>query len=514
MWQSLLHIEATEATRPFADRAEDASHSETPLNATIYRSTINIAATCGLYLSLSMLLPMMVDLYYGHPDWKIFAISAFAMGGLSVTTAAATRAGPPPFSKKMSFLVVNLLWLVCSLIGAIPFWMSSLKMDFAEAFFESVSAVTTTGSTVIVGLDHAPPGLLMWRSLLHWLGGIGILALGLFIMPYLRVGGLSFFKLESSDTGDKPFARIASYSRAFILIYVALTLICAITYNVLGMNRFDAINHAMSTVATGGLSTRDASFGYYNSLPILWAASFFMTVCSLPFSVLILFIVRGRLDTLRDPQIVVFLAYVAFFAVAASLYQRLENGVPFHEALAHSFFTVTSILSTTGFASDDYTKWGHFIVVLAFVATFMGGCSGSTAGGIKAYRIIILFNFVRAGLYRLIYPNGIHAVRYGPMTVDADIQRNVFLFFISYIMICAAGSLLLGVLGYDALTAISAATTALSNVGPGVTPAIGPAGTFAGMTDPALYVLSFLMLLGRLEVLTVLVLLTPLFWKS
>lgn len=488
--------------------------NETPLNATIYRSAINIAATCGLYLSLSMLLPMVTDLYYGHPDWKIFAISAFMMGGLSLATAAATRAGPPPFSKKMGFLVVNLLWLVWCLIGAIPFWMSSLKMDFAEAFFESVSAVTTTGSTVIVGLDHAPPGLLMWRSLLHWLGGIGILALGLFIMPYLRVGGLSFFKLESSDSGDKPFARMAVYSRAFILIYVFLTVVCAIAYNALGMNRFDAINHAMSTVATGGLSTHDASFGHYDSLPLLWAASFFMTLSSLPFSILILFIVRGRLDTLKDPQIIVFLGYVVFFAVAASLYQRLENGVPFHEALAHSFFTVTSILSTTGFASDDYTSWGHFIVVLAFIATFMGGCSGSTAGGIKAYRIIILFNFVRSGLYRLIYPNGIHAVRYGPITVDADVQRNVFLFFISYMMICFAGGLLLGLMGYDALTSISASATALSNVGPGVTPSIGPVGTFAGMSDPALYLLSFLMLLGRLEVLTVLVILTPLFWKS
>lgn len=484
------------------------------MNATIHRSAINIAATCGLYLSLSMLLPMAVDLYYGSPDWEIFGVSAFLMGGLSAATAMATRAGPPPYTKKMGFLVVNLLWLVFCLLGAVPFWMSSLNMDFAEALFESVSAVTTTGSTVIVGLDNAPPGILMWRSLLHWLGGIGILALGLFIMPYLRVGGLSFFKLESSDTSDKPFARMAVYTRAFLLIYVLLTLFCAITYNALGMSRFDAINHAMSTVATGGFSTHDASFGYFNSLPLLWAASFFMTLSSLPFSVLILFLVRGRLDTLKDPQIIVFLAYVALFSIAASLYQRLENGVPFHEALAHAFFTVTSILSTTGFASDDYTKWGHFIVILAFIATFMGGCSGSTAGGIKAYRIIILFNFVRSGLYRLIYPNGIHAVRYGPITVDADVQRNVFLFFISYMMVCVAGSLLLGLLGYDALTSVSAAATALSNVGPGVTPSIGPSGTFAGMNDPALYLLSFLMLLGRLEVLTVLVILTPLFWKS
>ncbi|OJU92462.1 MAG: potassium transporter [Shinella sp. 65-6] len=484
------------------------------MNATIFRSAINIAAISGLYLSVAMLIPAFIDIYYGHPDWEIFLLSAFMTGGLSLATAAATRAGPPPFNKRMGFLVVNMLWISGCVIGAIPLWLSSMKLTFAQALFESVSAISTTGSTVIVGLDNAPPGILMWRSLLHWLGGVGILALGLFIMPYLRVGGMSFFKLESSDTADKPFARIASYTRAFLAIYVAITLICAVTYAALGMSRFDALNHAMSTVATGGLSTHDASFGYYKSLPLLWAGTFFMTLSSLPFSVLILFVVRQRLDAWRDPQIRVFLGYLVLFSVAASIYLRLHKGVDFHEALAHSFFTVSSIISTTGFASDDYTRWGHFIVALAFVATFLGGCSGSTAGGLKAYRLIILFNSIRTGLYRLIYPDGIHAVRYGPMTVDVDLQRNVFLFFITYVAISAIGAILLGLMGYDVLTAVSAAATSLSNVGPGVTPEIGPAGSFAVFHDAALYVLSFLMLLGRLEILTVLVILTPLFWKS
>ena len=483
------------------------------MNATVYRSAINIAAICGLYLAAAMLVPAAVDLYFGHRDWQVFLLSAMLVGGLSLLTAAATRAGPPPFNKKMGFLLVNLLWLVFSLVGAVPFMLSSLDLGFAKALFESISAITTTGSTVISGLDQAPPGILMWRSLLHWLGGIGIVALGLFVMPYLRVGGISFFKMESSDTNDKPFARIASFTRAFVLVYVLITIACTLTFAVLGMSRFDAINHAMATVATGGFSTHDASFGYFNSLPLLWAATFFMTVCSLPFSILIVFMVRGRLDALRDPQIAVFLAYLVVFSIAIAIYHRLQNGVPFHAALAHSFFTVSSILSTTGFASDDYTHWGHFIVALAFVATFMGGCSGSTAGGIKAYRLIILFNFIRTGLYRLIYPDGIHAVRYGPMTVDADLQRNVFLFFITFVAISAIGAILLALMGYDVLTAISAAATSLSNVGPGVTQAIGPAGTFAGFHDAALYLLSFLMLLGRLEILTVLVLLFPAFWR-
>lgn len=484
------------------------------MNATIYRSAIHIAAVCGLYLSLAMLVPFVVDLYYGHPDWKVFLVSAAIVGGFSLIAAAATYAGPPPFNKKMGFLLVNLLWAVFALGGAIPFWLSSMNLDFSKALFESVSAITTTGSTVIVGLDHAPPGILMWRSLLHWLGGIGIVAVGLFVMPYLRVGGMSFFKMESSETNEKPFARIATYTRAFIVVYVGITLVCAITYATLGMTRFDAINHAMSTVATGGFSTHDASFGYFRSLPILWAATFFMTLCSLPFSILIVLMVRGRLDALRDPQIFVFLGYLTVFSIAAAVYHRLVNGVEFHQAVTHAFFSMASILSTTGAASEDYTLWGPFVVVLAFFATFLGGCSGSTAGGIKAYRFVIIFSSIRAGLYKLIYPNGIHAVRYGSATVDQDTQRTVFLFFCTYLMLWVIGSLALGALGHDVLTAVSSVVTALSNVGPGIGPVVGPAGNFSTFGDASLYILSLMMLLGRLEVLTVLVVLTPLFWKS
>ncbi|MEI2301248.1 TrkH family potassium uptake protein [Ensifer sp. MJa1] len=484
------------------------------MHAPIYQSAINIAAKVGFYLSLAMLLPALIDLIHGHPNWKIFAVTAFATGGLSLTTMAATQGGPPPFNRKMGFLVVNLLWIVVSLIGAMPFWLSSLKLDFARALFESVSGITTTGSTVITGLDFAPPGILLWRSLLHWLGGIGIVALGLFVMPYLRVGGMSFFKMESSDTTEKPFARIVTFTRAFILIYVALTVACTVIYSYLGMSRFDAFNHAMSTIATGGFATHDASLGYYKSLPILWVATGFMTLSSLPFSVLIIFIVRGRLDTLKDPQIIVFLSYLTLLALAASLYQRVVNGVAANEALAHGFFTVTSILSTTGFASDDYMLWGEFIVALAFAATFIGGCSGSTAGGMKAYRFIIMFNSIRAGLFKLIYPNAIHTVRYGKTLVDIDVQRTVFMFFTAYMFIWALGSLAMGAMGYDFLTAMSAIATALSNVGAGLGPIIGPAGNFSTLSDPALYLLSVMMLLGRLEILTVLVILTPLFWKD
>ncbi|MFN7011841.1 MAG: TrkH family potassium uptake protein [Allorhizobium sp.] len=484
------------------------------MNANLLRSVVYIAALCGLYLSTAMLVPAMVDLYYGHRDWRVFATCAFMVGGLSLMAAMATRGAPPTFSKRLGFLLVNVLWAVFAVVGAVPFMFSGPELNFAQALFEATSGITTTGSSVISGLDTMPPGLLMWRSLLAWLGGIGIVALGLFVLPFLRVGGMSFFKMESSDTNDKPFARLATFTRAFIAIYVGITIVCAIAYDFAGMSHFDAINHAFSTVATAGFSTHDASFGYFNSDAILWISTFFMTLCSLPFSILIVFSVRGRLDALRDPQIVVFLGYVSAFAIATAVYNHLKNGVALLDALTHSFFNFASILSTTGFASQDYLLWGPFVVMAAFFATFIGGCSGSTAGGIKAYRFIILFNVITTGLKKLIYPNAVYSIRYGKQTVDAETQRTVFLFFSAYVFLWVMGSLAMAALGYDFTTSTSAVITALSNVGPGVSALIGPVGNFATFNEPELYLLSLMMLLGRLEVLSVLVLLMPIFWRT
>jgi trk system potassium uptake protein TrkH len=483
------------------------------LNASLFRPALYIAALCGLYLAAAMFLPAMVDLYYGHQDWQVFALSGFMVGGLSLMTALATHGPPPTFNKRLGFLLVNLLWAVFSIVGAIPLFLAEHELSFAQALFESVSGITTTGSTVISGLDTLPRGILLWRSLLCWMGGIGIVALGLFILPFLKVGGMSVFKLESSDTNDRPFARLASFTRAFLGIYVLLTLVCMIAYDLAGMSHFDALNHAMSTVATAGFSTRDISFAYFDSEAILVIGTIFLTIGSLPFSVLILLAVRRRLNTLRDPQIVVFLGYLCAFSVLLGVYHHLRNGVEIDTAMIHSFFNMASILSTGGFASDDYTLWGPFAVALAFFATAIGGCSGSTAGGIKTYRFVIIFNIIRSGLKRLIYPNAIYPVRYGNITVDPDAQRGVFLFVSLFLALWAIGSMAMGALGYDFLTATSAVLTCLANVGPGVGPIIGPVGNFSTISDPALYLLSLMMLLGRLEILTVLILLTPVFWR-
>jgi trk system potassium uptake protein TrkH len=279
------------------------------------------------------------------------------------------------------------------------------------------------------------------------------------------------------------------------------------------MDGFDAVNHAMAALATGGFSTSDTSFSQYADRPaILWVGTAFMFIGSLPFSIMMLFALRGRLDALRDPQIRVFAGYAIAFSVAVAIYLRVKMDVPFFEALTHSTFNFVSVISTTGFASDDYSQWGPFAVACVFIATFLGGCSGSTAGAIKAYRFLILFELLANGLRRLIYPNVVLPVRYGDRTVDPDTQRAVVLFIASFFVIWAIGTILLGATGLDLVTATTGALTALTNVGPGLGDIIGPVGNFSTLPDSAKWVCTVLMLVGRLEILSVFVVFTPTFW--
>lgn len=483
------------------------------MNYLAVRTAIHAAAVCAIYLALAMLIPAAVDLYYGNKDWQVFAFSSLFTGGLAFAVSLATQGRVPTLSARFGFLVVNLLWLTTCMAGTIPFIASSLELSLSDAFFESVSAITTTGATVIVGLDGVAPGILLWRSLLQWIGGLGVIALGLFVLPFLNIGGVSYFRIESSDVQDRPLARFSSYGRSLISIYAALTLLCAICYAAAGMSSFDAINHALSTISTAGFSTHDASMGYYADMPaVLWVGTIFMFIGALPFSILVLFIVRRHLEALGDPQIRLFAAYVGFFVIAGTIYLRVVANEDLFDAFTHSTFNFVSILTTTGYVSDDYSQWGPFALACAFVATFLGGCSGSTTGGIKAYRFLILFKLFANGLRRLVYPNAVVSVRYGSRPVDEDMQRAVVIYISAFIVIWGIIIILLAATGIELVTAVTGALTALTNVGPGLGEVIGPAGTFAPLPDLAKWILSLAMLLGRLEILAVLVIFTPVFW--
>lgn len=483
------------------------------MNGTILRNAIHISAVFAFYLATIMLIPGLVDLYYANPDWKVFAASAFGIGGISALIAVATRSGPPAVSTRFTFLLVNMLWITFVTCGTVPLALSSLELTMADAFFEAVSAATGTGATVLSGLDTMAPGILLWRSLLQWVGGLGVIVLGLFILPFLKIGGSSFFKIESSDRYDRPFARFTTYATSVVLTYSLLTLICAVLYAWFGMSGFDAINHAMTTLATGGMSTHDNSFAFFNE-QLHWISMVFMMIGAMPFTIIVVMALRGRFDSFKDSQVLTFVAYTLLFSIIMTVYLSYTGLFTGVDALYRASFTLVSIITTTGYSNDDYMQWGPFIITMIFFVTLMGGCSGSTSGGVKTWRWIILFGIIKRSLETFIYPNAVRPVRSGSVPVPDQVQFVALMFLSTYGLIIAICTILVASTGTDIVTALTASMTSVSNVGPGLGDIIGPVGNFASLPEAAKYILSLAMIFGRLEIFTVLVLFSPTFWRE
>ena len=478
------------------------------------RPALYIASFFALILSIAMVIPALVDVGDGAPTWSVFAVSSagvFCLGALGVVSL---REPVPTFTPRFGFLLTSVIWIVSVTCASVPFWLSPLGMTPAAAFFEGTSGLTTTGATVLSELDSTPRSFLLWRSMLQWLGGIGIIAIGLFLFPFLRIGGMQIFRTESSDRSDKALPRVASVTRALSLIYLVISVVCALVYAALGMSFFDAVNHAMTTVATGGFSTHDRSFGFFSNNAILWAAVFFMILGALPFVLYVEFVVRGRISLWRDWQVRTFLGGIVFVVLALTLWLETTRNIAFSEALTQSAFNVVSIVTTTGYSSDNYSVWGPFAFGVFFILTFIGGCSGSTAGGIKIYRFIIVFQTLRRAFSRLVYPNAVRPLRFGDRIIEQEVYDSVVIFFVAFFLILGLTILALSLAGQDFVTALTGAQTALTNVGPGLGKTIGPAGNFAPLGEFELWLLSFVMLLGRLEIMTVLILFTPVFWRD
>ncbi|MEM9222016.1 MAG: TrkH family potassium uptake protein [Pseudomonadota bacterium] len=478
------------------------------------RPALYISSFFGLILSVAMVIPALVDAGDGQATWSVFAISAAGVFGVSLLGVIALREAVPTFTPRFGFLVTTLLWVICVIVAAVPFWLSPLPMTRAAAFFEAMSGLTTTGATVLSELDAMPRSFLLWRAMLQWLGGIGIIAVGLFLFPFLRIGGMQVFRTESSDRSDKAMPRVVSVTRALCAIYVFATIACALTYASLGMSFFDAVCHAMTTVATGGFSTHDRSFGFFEDPRILWAAVFFMLVGALPFVLYVELLLRGRLTLWRDWQVRAFILGIIVIVLSLALWLEYTRNIDFHSAVTQATFNVVSVITTTGYASDDYAVWGPFAFGVFFILTFIGGCSGSTTGGIKVYRFIIAFQALRRAFTRLVYPNAVQPLRFGDKVIEQDVLDSVVIYFVAFFLIFAATILALSLAGQDFVTALTGAQTALTNVGPGLGETIGPAGNFAPLGEFELWLLSFVMLLGRLEIMTVLILFTPVFWRD
>ncbi|MHC1551305.1 TrkH family potassium uptake protein [Phyllobacterium sp. K27] len=465
-------------------------------------------------MAVSMLLPATVDLRDGDQTWTVFIVSAILTVVICGLVTLATPGAVPRFSTRLGFLLTSALWLTAALVGSIPIYLSSLELSFAAAFFESMSGITTTGSTVISGLDDLSRSLLLWRSMLQWIGGVGFVGLGLLILPSLRVGGIQLFHLESSEKSDKILPRVTQIAAGIIIAYVVLTILCMASYLLSGMTTFDAVNHAMTTLATGGYSTHDASMGFYSeNMNVLLVSTVFMFFAALPFIVYVKMVVGNLRLSLADPQIFLFFTLVAAMSFALAISLSVTRDLNFGEALIRSAFNLVSIITTTGYASEDYSLWGAAAVGIFFVATFLGGCAGSTAGGLKTNRLILLWQFARVRFSRLVTPNAVTKVKYGQASIADKTAETAVLFFGLFMASLFIGTAVLLALGLDLVTAITGALTALTNVGPGFGDIIGPAGNFSAISEGALWVLSFLMLLGRLEIITVLMLFTTSFWS-
>lgn len=462
-----------------------------------------------------MLLPAFVDAATGDQDWRTFTSSALFTVFSGGCLALAMRGdGGERLSLRAAFVLTVACWIAMSGFAALPFLFSDLGLSATDAVFEAVSGITTTGSTVLTGLDHMHRGILLWRSLLQWIGGLGIIVMAMAIFPMLRVGGMQLFHAESSDRSEKLYPRLHQLMVALILVYASLTALCALLLWLAGMSAFDSVNHAMTTLATGGYSTRDASLGAFPSPAIQTIVTVFMLAGGITFALHIR-AVQGDISAyFRDAQLRWFLCILVAAIVLVAMSITAAQGTPFLSALGLAAFNVVSIVTTTGYASADYMLWGAHAIALFYFLTFVGGCTGSTSGGMKIFRFQVLYAVARQQLMRLTAPHRVTAPRVQGGLVDESVAVSVLTFFFFYALTFTMVSLALSLFGLDPVTALSGAATAVGNVGPGLGPIIGPAGNFATLPDGAKWVLSAGMLLGRLEFLTVFVLLTPSFWRT
>jgi trk system potassium uptake protein TrkH len=464
-----------------------------------------------------MLVPMVVDIYYGSGDWRAFASSLILtalIGGFLIHNSQGTlRAG---LTIRQAFMLTPLSWFSVGVVSALPFFFSSygsVSGHVSNSFFEAVSGITTTGATVISGLDEAPPGMLLWRAILQWMGGIGIIATAIAILPALGIGGMQLFRTESSDRSEKAIPRVRQLAMVIGLVYGGLTVLAAMVYWLAGMSPFDAVAHSLTSISTGGYSTSDGSFGTWEDNGIQWFATALMLSGSIPFVLYVRFF-AGDSTALRDRQVMTLLAFLSVVVLALGLWLVVSGRYGIEAAFRHAAFNVVSVVTTTGYATTDYSLWGNAVIGLFFGLTFVGGCTGSTAGGIKIFRFEVLSVMLKAHVMRLLYPNGVFPRTYGGRVLDDEVIGSVAAFLTIFFLFYFASTFSLMAFGLDFLTSASGAATALANVGPGLGDIIGPAGNFSSLPNGAKWTLSVSMLLGRLELFTVLVLFVPRFWRG
>ncbi len=476
-----------------------------------------IALVCGTVVctvGFLLVIPLITEIIYKTESWQSYAVPILIyliIGGSLVIT---NRNIEFKLSIKEAFVITVLSWLLLAILSSAPFIYSKSDLSVIDALFESMSGITTTGSTILSNLDDLPKGILIWRALLQWLGGIGIIIIALFILPFLRIGGMQLFHLEGDDPYEKFLPKISSVITKIFIIYIFLTLLLFILYYIFGMTLFDSIAHSFTTISTGGFSTHNDSFAYFNSYSILLVSIVFMIVGSLPFLVIAQTTIKNLFATFKDHQIRIFIFILLLSIISIYfLANSFINGNDIQILITISFNTI-SIISGTGYVSENYENWGNYASVLFLILMFIGGCAGSTSGGLKVFRFQILFKYVLQHLKKMLRPHAVIASHFNNKKIPESTYESVMSFFFLYIFTFSISALLLSFGGSDFLTCISASASAIANVGPGLGPIVGPDGDYSSLSDYSKLILIGTMFLGRLEILTIFVLFIPSFWKN
>ncbi len=478
-----------------------------------YKTVFFTLGILQIILGISMIFPIIIQIIFGELDSSF--ISALLITIIFGTLFFLSNIdNDKQLNLHQAFLLTALSWISVAIFGSLPFIFSELNLSITDSLFESMSGITTTGSTIITNLNTTPKAILLWRAILQWLGGIGIIVMAITLMPIMNVGGMQLFKVSSNDTSEKILPKTKEISIRLIIIYLALTFLCALSYKIFGMSLFDSITHSMTTIATGGFSNYNESIGYFKSINIEITSMIFIILGSLPFIAYIKFLSGNKKIFLSDTQIKSFMKIIFFSILILFFYLTFLNKSLSVISLRSISFNVISILTGTGYVTENFDSWGNFPLIYFLILMFIGGCAGSTTCGIKIFRIQILYLFLKNELKKIVYPRGIFVIKYDNNNVSEKFMASIISFIYLYIIIFFVISALLSLSGLDFTTSISGAATSISNVGPGLGDLIGPNGNFSQLPDFSKWILSFGMLLGRLELFAILVLFLPSFWQK
>ena len=478
-----------------------------------YKTVFFTLGVLQVILGISMVFPIIVQIIFGELDSSFISASLITIV-FGTLFFLSNLEHDRKINFQQAFLLTALSWISVAIFGSLPFIFSDLNLSITDAFFESMSGITTTGSTIITDLDSTPKSVLVWRAILQWLGGIGIIVMAITLMPIMNVGGMQLLKVSSGDASEKILPKTKEITIRLIIIYVALTLLCTLFYKIFGMKFFDSFTHSMTTIATGGFSNYNDSIGHFNNFKIEITSMIFIILGSIPFIAYIKYLSGNKKIFITDVQIKSFIKIIFFSILILFIYLVIFNKSFSEISLRSISFNVISILTGTGYVTTNFDTWGNFPLIYFLILMFIGGCAGSTTCGIKIFRVQILYLFLKNQLKKMIYPRGIFVIKYDNNNVNEKFMASIIAFIYLYIIIFFIIAALLSLTGLDFTTSISGAATSISNVGPGLGKLIGPNGNFSQLPDFSKWVLSLGMLLGRLELFAILVLFFPSFWQK